>query len=238
MQGNWSFMRESPASPDDLDLKTTTELHPPGNTLVARRGAARQVRMAGCGSRCSCRRNRAEELCDAFAGSDLSRGFGELIGNGALMAPASYAALRLAIARERRPGQIARAGADDGPDAGHRSSSSRRRACDALCRLVDPGILEVTDAGLALEGGLDSIKLDLDVSPQIGCSPKGPIPARSPVIIAIIDDGIGIANHRFREQATETRIKHFLDLSTARRADGGGGRRRAVGPELDSSRYQ
>ena len=35
----------------------------------------------------------------------------------------------------------------------------------------------------------------------------------SPVIIAIIDDGIGIANHRFRQGPTETRVRHFLDLA-------------------------
>ena len=39
------------------------------------------------------------------------------------------------------------------------------------------------------------------------------IPQGSPVIIATIDDGIGIANHRFRQGPTETRVKHFLDLA-------------------------
>ena len=107
-----------------------------------------------------------------------------------------------------------------------------------LRRLVDPGILEITDAGLALEtaGLLDPIALDPDVGPQ-SAVPQGAIP-RSPVIIAIIDDGIGIANHRFRKAATETRVEHFLDLSLVGTPRAGGARRRVVGPELDRGRNQ
>ncbi len=72
----------------------------------------------------------------------------------------------------------------------------------------------MTDAGLALDGDVNSTALDLDIIPR-SAAPNGSVPCPTRVIIAIIDDGIGIANHRFRETATTTRIKHFLDLSTA-----------------------
>ena len=160
-------------------------------------------------------RNRAEELCDAFASSVNWGDFGDLIANGALMAPTSYAALRLAIAAANA-GHAHSHG--PGPDPMDRMLGTDilvpPDACTALQRLVAPGILEITDAGLVLKTGKTPapIKLDPDIRAN-SAVPEDPIPLRSPVIIAIIDDGVGIANHRFRKEPIKTRAEHFLDLS-------------------------
>jgi hypothetical protein len=160
-------------------------------------------------------RNRAEELCDAFAGSVSGGDFGELIASGALISPASYAALRLAIAAANA-GPARSQG--PGPDPMDRMLGTDilipPSAYNALQRLVAPGILEITDAGLALktEETPAPIKLDPDIRPQSAVF-QGSVPRGSPVIVAIVDDGIGIASHRFRETARTTRVRHFLDLS-------------------------
>jgi hypothetical protein len=223
MQGYWSFSKESPASLNDLDLKTTPSCIRPETHWVQEE--VRQGRSDGrLWFSLQLSRNRAQELCDAFAGFDSWGDFGDLIANGALMAPASYAALRLAIA-------AANAGAaylhGSEPDPMERMLGTDilipPEAYDALQRLVDPGILEITDAGLALDTRETPlpIKLDPDSPPR---SPvhKGPVPRFSPVIIAIVDDGIGIANHRFRTALTTTRVAHFLDLSLIGRPTAGG----------------
>ena len=158
-------------------------------------------------------RNRAEELCDAFAFPEAAGDFKELIANGALMAPASYAALRLAIrAANGDPGS------SPGLDAMDRMLGIDilvpKKACGALQGLVVAGLLEIVDAGLALKTAEipASIALDPVIHPKSAVL-QGPIPYGSPVIIAIIDDGIGIANHRFRKGAITTQVAHFLDQS-------------------------
>src|SRR5437764_1384352 len=101
-----------------------------------------------------------------------------------------------------------------------------RQGFDELLKLAgktpeagkDPD-LEITDAGLAIEHDQAA-----DVSPY----PEkfAPYTAKSAVaegraqddhsldrvIVAIVDDAVGIANRRFRKSEKETRIAHFLDL--------------------------
>ena len=97
MNGNWNFAKESTASPNDLDLKTRPSCIRPETHWAQE--VERQGRPDGrLWFSLQLPVDYAEELCDAFAGSDLSGRFGELITGGTLMAPASYAALRLAIA--------------------------------------------------------------------------------------------------------------------------------------------
>jgi hypothetical protein len=158
-------------------------------------------------------RNRAEELCDAFACLGPRGDFQGLIENEVLLAPSSYKALRFAIAAAKL----------------HHGKNYKQMdrmlgvdlfvppvpaAYDALQGLVVPGGLEITDAGFAL-GTQEALRLKLFDPDNClkSAVPQGPIPARTPVIIAIIDDGVGIANNRFRKAAHNTRIKHFLDLS-------------------------
>jgi hypothetical protein len=142
-------------------------------------------------------RERANELYRwDFAGS-----FGELIERGALMAPTSRMALRFALDREKPDPDWGTIGTDIlvPPDA-----------FAALELLATNGIVEIADAGLAIEGEIPKL---LPASAEEMKSVTKPICGDGSVIIAIIDDGIGVANHRFRATAATTRVKHFLDLS-------------------------
>jgi hypothetical protein len=137
---------------------------------------------------------RAEELYHW----SLSGNFGELISGGARMSPSSRTALRYALD----------AGKSDSIGTDIYVPTAAFGALDALPKD------EITDAGLAVEGDIGDHPLPLRTSEAAkSITLPGPIPAGSPVIIAIVDDGIGIANHRFRGSATTTRVKHFLDLA-------------------------
>jgi len=197
-------------------------------------------------------RERAKELCNAFAGekSDGNGGpndFAALVGatfeedgkqkKAVAMAPSSYAALCLAL-------KAGETGSKLGTDIlVHPAAFPKleelwsagligKKTPEDLDGLMDckDGSIEITEAGLAIEGEVaDEItearlateyKVDEPKPknfPQLEKvstkSTPGPLPQNGPVIIAIIDDGIGIANHRFRQAATATRIKHFLDLA-------------------------
>ena len=135
----------------------------------------------------------------------LHQSLGKLIDAGARMAPASRKALKYAF----NLGKFDTIGTDIYvPDT----------AFPALEKLSDEGAIEITDAGLAVEGEVkDCPEFKVcsgDAEEYAKSSPiRGPIPADSAVIIAIIDDGIGIANQRFRQAKNETRIKHLLDLA-------------------------
>ena len=76
--------------------------------------------------------------------------------------------------------------------------------------------IEISDVGLAVAGE-STVRKDAEYLPpaiaETAQSTPRAIPEGSPVIIATIDDGIGIANHRFRLGPTETRVRHFLDLA-------------------------
>jgi hypothetical protein len=135
-------------------------------------------------------RTRAEQLYQ------LSGPFEELARKGARIAPASRTALKHAL-NVRKLDTI---GAD---------ILVPQAAFAALQALPKDGI-EITDAGLAVEGEIgDQQPLAADDGAK---SAPGPIPNGSTVIIAIIDDGIGIANRRFRgRDGSITRVKHFLD---------------------------
>ncbi len=143
----------------------------------------------------------ARGLHDAFAEPNPGLPFKALIDKGARMSPASHAALGLAIALKRE-----RIGADILVPQG---------AFGALKKLADDhgADIEISDAGLAIDhepgdgtGQHTPLSHSLPQS-EVGDGQPGP------VIVAIIDDGIGIANHRFRKDQNETRIEHFLDLS-------------------------
>lgn len=83
---------------------------------------------------------------------------------------------------------------------------------------------EAREAAFALVA-LDGVTL-ADLGPALGPVPTTNYRLRIPdsdppellpddpeVIVAIIDDGIGIANHRFRRARCETRIEYFLDMN-------------------------
>ncbi len=214
MQGYWSFREDSPPSSNDLILSTNPICIRP-ETHWGQEEVRQGRSDGGLWFSLQLSRNRAEELCDAFAGSGSWGDFGELIANGGLLAPASYAALRLAIAAANPGSALSQ---EPGPDPMDRMLGTDifvpAKAHDALQRLVTPGIFEVTDAGLAIDTDEPpaAIELNPEFRPQSAVR-QGPAPSQRQVIIAIIDDGIGIANHRFRSEAAKTRVKHFLDLS-------------------------
>ncbi|MGE4047187.1 MAG: hypothetical protein AB7F35_20150 [Acetobacteraceae bacterium] len=132
------------------------------------------------------------------------------------MAPTSYAALHLALEHRKAKSN---SGADQAPASFPNSETTEPMlgtdilvhpaAFEALEALSCEGI-EVTDAGLAIKGDVVEALLPASVSAQ---SVPGLIPDGSYVIIATIDDGIGLANHRFRATKDTTRVKHFLDLA-------------------------
>jgi hypothetical protein len=128
---------------------------------------------------------------------------GELIADGARMAPTSHKALKYALKLEFNT-----VGTD---------IFVPKTAFDTLEKLSKEGAFKITDAGLAVEGEIKhcpEFQICFPNAEEPASSPMcGPIPPDSAVIIATIDDGIGIANHRFREAETTTRIKHFLDLA-------------------------
>ena len=199
MSGNWKYTKDS--------LKPS-RIRPEAHWLE-------EVRQGGseCWFSLQLSRNRAEELCDAFASESSIGDFQGLIDNGALLAPSSYKALRFAIAAATL-------------DRGKNYNQMDRMlgvdlfvppvpaAYKALQGLVAPGRLEVTDAGFALrtKNARARLKLVDPVNLKSGI-PQGPIAAGTDVIMAIVDDGVAIANNRFRETLNQTRIKHFLDLS-------------------------
>jgi hypothetical protein len=127
---------------------------------------------------------------------------GKLIEAGARMAPTSHKALKYAL-------DLAKF------DTIGTDIYVPKEVFSAFEKLCEKGAIEITDAGLAVEGEVKDCP-EFKVccrSDEEAMSIPGPIPKGSPVIIATIDDGIGIANHRFREAETRTRIKHFLDLA-------------------------
>jgi hypothetical protein len=146
------------------------------------------------------RPDRADELYEW----NLNGVFGELIEAGARMAPTTRKALRYARALGKFDTNTI------GTDI-----YVPETAFPVLEKLSVNGGIQISDAGLAVEGEVrDCPKLKLrsrDAEEPASSPIRGP--ADSSVIIATIDDGIGIANHRFREAATTTRVKHFLDLA-------------------------
>ena len=148
------------------------------------------------------RPDRAKELYEW----NLKGGFGELIGAGARMAPTSRRALKYALDL----GNLDTVGTD---------IYVPKTAFSALETLSATGAFEITDAGLAVEGEIED-RSEFKVCPldseelAKSIASTDPLPPESPVIIAIIDDGIGIANHRFRKaKGDKTRIQRFLDLA-------------------------
>ncbi len=166
----------------------------------------------------------AKELYQSFQWDGPSP-FAELInkkvsGSGSkeravMMAASSHASLRFAIDNLERPGGT------------HSSTNSSEmegvgpvlgadllvhpEAFHELVLLSEDKVIEITDAGLAVEGEVGQPQLD-SVAARSNTGPEAPIP-NGPIIIATIDDGIAIANHRFRATASTTRVKHFLDLA-------------------------
>jgi hypothetical protein len=140
----------------------------------------------------------AKQLYEAFSSSKPpgEGPFDKLVAKGVRMAPASHAALGLVLRANICRDSI-------GTDLLVPSSAFK-----ALCALVGKGI-EIADAGLAVDGSYQD-----NTAPVIGAEPaatESTIPDDA-VIVAIIDDGLGIANHRFRSSLDSTRIAHFLDL--------------------------
>jgi hypothetical protein len=135
---------------------------------------------------------------------ELYQSLSTLIEAGARMAPASRKALTYALRLEN----FKTIGTD---------IYVPKQAFHALEKLSEEEGIDITDAGLAVEGEVrDCPKFELcslDAEEPASSPIRGPIPADSAVIIATIDDGIGVANDRFREAETRTRIKHFLDLA-------------------------
>ncbi len=124
--------------------------------------------------------------------------FAKLIDGGARMAPTSRTALKFALDRQ----EASTIGTDILVPK------------QAFAALEETLAAEISDAGLAVAGEIGvGKKIDPPVTDETAKSTPGPISKYGPVIIAIIDDGIGIANYRFRESPTTTRIKHFLDLA-------------------------
>lgn len=103
----------------------------------------------------------------------------------------------------------------------------RPQGGEALRTLLgDPSAgVELLDVGVGLP---------LDIVGRGGTLPS-PAPRGEPldedaVIVAIIDDGIGFANHRFRLSETQTRFEHFWAMRSPS-SEGGGGQ--ATGTTLD-----
>lgn len=84
-------------------------------------------------------------------------------------------------------------------------------AREALERLSASGSLRVTDVCLpsAATGSIPDTLAFPRNSPDPKVSPVGD----QNVIVAVIDDGIAVANHRFRMSDAETRIEYFLDMN-------------------------
>jgi hypothetical protein len=136
------------------------------------------------------RRDRAEELYEW----SRDGAFGGLIKARARMAPTSRTALRYALDTVK----------SDTFGADIFVPKEAFAGLEALPRD------EISDAGLAVEGQISELPR---ADNEDAKSSPGPIAKDSPVIIAVIDDGIGIANHRFRQTAITTRVKNFLDLA-------------------------
>lgn len=102
----------------------------------------------------------------------------------------------------------------DGPDAIHVTVVVSGAASEMLRKLERNPHCRLTDTGLGLPP-------EAYGSGQVTDDP-GPAPAGvddtdldgSEVIVAIIDDGIGFANERFRLSATRTRIQYYWDMRT------------------------
>jgi len=172
-------------------------------------------------------RGKAKELYEAFTPGGTQGDFRNLIKAGAKMAPASHAALCLAL--QAYP-EMSRLGADI--LVPHKAFPALQKLeCNSSCSgaLRD---FEITDAGLAIHHARDRARetpedpskdaWELSGTDALA-SPVRLVPAckqqdcsedisRDRIIIAIIDDGVGIANRRFRRTDNHTRIKHFLDL--------------------------
>lgn len=166
---------------------------------------------------------KAAELRDAFTEERAEGDFRDLIKAGARIAPASHASLCMAL--EAIP-HTERVGTD---------LLVPIQAFDALQKLTsksfdsktDPDI-EIVDAGLA--GSKEELAIRSAIDAPTKFKPRRTSKAAPPaseaqtgakarrdhaldiVIIAIIDDAIGIANTRFRKAEKETRIAHFMDL--------------------------
>src|SRR5260370_650630 len=163
---------------------------------------------------------RAAKLRDAFTEGGDEGDFAALIKVGARMARASHAALCLTL--DATP-----ATASIGTDI-----LVPRGAFAELQKLAEnpDSDIEITDAGLAIDhdreaGALKAAPekfrlstakstVDKDAATKSESNPPEGRPLDS-VIIAIADDGVGIANHRFREAENKTRIAYFLDWDPA-----------------------
>jgi hypothetical protein len=155
---------------------------------------------------------RAEELCDAFSGEEND--FAALVTfkkpdskeeKPVTMAPTSRSALRLAI-------EVAKGSANSTEPMLGTDILVHPDAFAKLEALANKPGIKIADAGLAVEGDVAQREPENDFAAKSTAS-TGPLPLGCPVIIATIDDGIGIANHRFRESEKKTRIRHFLDLA-------------------------
>lgn len=122
----------------------------------------------------------------------------DLVERGALITRSGYAAL-------------CRFCRGDGAESIETDLLAQGEAIDGLCKMAGGDGLDVTDIG--------------PPDPDQGTVPTqllAPEPARSTgaagggdgeVIVAIIDDGIGVANNRFRLCETKTRVECFLDMN-------------------------
>ena len=94
----------------------------------------------------------------------------------------------------------------------HRHPRSRGGVRRALEALPAQGI-EISDVGLAVAGE-STVRKDAEYLPpaiaETAQSTPRAIPEGSPVIIATIDDGIGIAEPSLPPGADQTRVRHFL----------------------------
>jgi hypothetical protein len=160
----------------------------------------------------------ATALRDAFTKGENEGVFDDLIAAGAQMAPASHAALCLALAGKGIP-EHEQIGTD---------ILVPRRAFAKLQELTKYPDIVINDAGLAIADDqvaaaappaetrkFEQHKLAKPEHLPASGTTAATADAASPndVIIAIIDDGVGIANRRFRETKTTTRVAHFLDLA-------------------------
>jgi hypothetical protein len=225
MTGQWELNRlEHPAQPQRIRPETHwfQEFRPldrPGGDVYGRKDGRLWFSL-------QLTLKRAEELCGAFAGAEND--FTALVTfkkpdskeeKLVMMAPASHSALRLAI-------EVAKAEASKGSS----NSTEPMLGTDILVHpdafakleaLSKKRGIKIADAGLAVEGDVAQPQLEKDFAAKSTAS-TDPLPLECPVIIATIDDGIGIANRRFRAEK-ETRIKHFLDLALIGRPTANGG---------------
>ncbi len=157
--------------------------------------------------------NRAQELCDAFASSAIRRVW-ELIRQGGTDGASQ---LRSAAPRDRGARTPALPYKQDRSRTGWTgcwvpiSSSRRTLACPLTARRSrHPGGRRCRARAEDCEAARTDRARPRNPT-EIGCL-QGPVPRPSPVIIAIIDDGVGIANHRFRKDGNQRRGSHIFSI--------------------------